>query len=168
MFSEIENEALWVDISYASPFQVSKLQCCVFIYLLHYKWFSVTSVHIKKFNHLHSSSNKHVLCYVLIRTILNKFSLKQLPSNINQILISTLLYSDRLTINAECPMRLMNFPMDGHACPLKFGSCEWLFLLRLDCLTDGVTLKWSLSHGVTGHLTRCLQRFQYETSQTVH
>ncbi|KAJ3582951.1 hypothetical protein NHX12_000069, partial [Muraenolepis orangiensis] len=29
---------------------------------------------------------------------------------------------DVLTINAECPMRLMNFPMDGHACPLKFGS----------------------------------------------
>lgn len=34
---------------------------------------------------------------------------------------------DRLTINAECPMRLMNFPMDGHACPLKFGSCELAF-----------------------------------------
>ncbi|GAA6110573.1 gamma-aminobutyric acid receptor subunit alpha-6, partial [Tachysurus ichikawai] len=27
-----------------------------------------------------------------------------------------------LTINAECPMRLINFPMDGHSCPLKFGS----------------------------------------------
>lgn len=49
-------------------------------------------------------------------------------SNINQTLLSTLLYSDRLTINAECPMRLMNFPMDGHACPLKFGSCEFVFL----------------------------------------
>lgn len=24
-------------------------------------------------------------------------------------------------------MRLMNFPMDGHACPLKFGSCELVF-----------------------------------------
>ncbi|XP_041122795.1 gamma-aminobutyric acid receptor subunit alpha-6-like isoform X1 [Polyodon spathula] len=34
----------------------------------------------------------------------------------------TVLYTMRLTINAECPMRLMNFPMDGHACPLKFGS----------------------------------------------
>lgn len=33
----------------------------------------------------------------------------------------------RLTINADCPMRLVNFPMDGHACPLKFGSCKfWL------------------------------------------
>ncbi|KAG8439088.1 hypothetical protein GDO86_005338 [Hymenochirus boettgeri] len=34
----------------------------------------------------------------------------------------TVLYTMRLTIKAECPMRLMNFPMDGHACPLKFGS----------------------------------------------
>ncbi|XP_043925460.1 gamma-aminobutyric acid receptor subunit alpha-4-like isoform X4 [Protopterus annectens] len=34
----------------------------------------------------------------------------------------TILYTMRLTINAECPMRLVNFPMDGHACPLKFGS----------------------------------------------
>ncbi|MGH0127869.1 UNVERIFIED_CONTAM: hypothetical protein FKN15_018733 [Acipenser sinensis] len=34
----------------------------------------------------------------------------------------TVLYTMRLTINAECSMRLMNFPMDGHACPLKFGS----------------------------------------------
>ncbi|KAM4677802.1 gamma-aminobutyric acid receptor subunit alpha-6 isoform 2-T2 [Discoglossus pictus] len=34
----------------------------------------------------------------------------------------TILYTMRLTIKAECPMRLVNFPMDGHACPLKFGS----------------------------------------------
>ncbi|XP_076843057.1 gamma-aminobutyric acid receptor subunit alpha-6 isoform X2 [Brachyhypopomus gauderio] len=34
----------------------------------------------------------------------------------------TVLYTMRLTINAECPMRLINFPMDGHSCPLKFGS----------------------------------------------
>ena len=32
-------------------------------------------------------------------------------------------------------MRLMNFPMDGHACPLKFGSCE-LCVLRSVRLTD--------------------------------
>lgn len=42
-----------------------------------------------------------------------------------------LLYCHRLTINAECPMRLMNFPMDGHACPLKFGSCEFVFFSPL-------------------------------------
>ncbi|CAB1324982.1 unnamed protein product [Coregonus sp. 'balchen'] len=34
----------------------------------------------------------------------------------------TILYTMRLTISAECPMRLMDFPMDGHACPLRFGS----------------------------------------------
>ncbi|KAM7000749.1 gamma-aminobutyric acid receptor subunit alpha-4 isoform 5-T5 [Tautogolabrus adspersus] len=28
----------------------------------------------------------------------------------------------RLTISAECPMKLVDFPMDGHSCPLKFGS----------------------------------------------
>ncbi|XP_061690757.1 gamma-aminobutyric acid receptor subunit alpha-4 isoform X4 [Syngnathoides biaculeatus] len=35
----------------------------------------------------------------------------------------TILYTMRLTISAECPMKLVDFPMDGHACPLKFGSC---------------------------------------------
>ncbi|XP_045896664.1 gamma-aminobutyric acid receptor subunit alpha-3-like [Micropterus dolomieu] len=35
----------------------------------------------------------------------------------------TLLYTMRLTIHAECPMHLEDFPMDAHACPLKFGSC---------------------------------------------
>uniref|UniRef100_A0A8C7VUU9 Gamma-aminobutyric acid type A receptor subunit alpha6a n=2 Tax=Oncorhynchus mykiss TaxID=8022 RepID=A0A8C7VUU9_ONCMY len=34
----------------------------------------------------------------------------------------TVLYTMRLTIVAECPMRLMDFPMDGHICPLRFGS----------------------------------------------
>ncbi|XP_078719518.1 gamma-aminobutyric acid receptor subunit alpha-1-like isoform X5 [Lampetra fluviatilis] len=34
----------------------------------------------------------------------------------------SLLYTMRLTINAECPMILEDFPMDTHACPLKFGS----------------------------------------------
>uniref|UniRef100_A0A673BZ34 Gamma-aminobutyric acid (GABA) A receptor, alpha 6a n=1 Tax=Sphaeramia orbicularis TaxID=375764 RepID=A0A673BZ34_9TELE len=48
----------------------------------------------------------------------------------------TVLYTMRLTISAECPMRLMDFPMDGHACPLRFGSCEYCrcFLKRgLNC-----------------------------------
>ncbi|KAJ0050271.1 hypothetical protein NL108_014880 [Boleophthalmus pectinirostris] len=34
----------------------------------------------------------------------------------------TVLYTMRLTISAECPMQLEDFPMDGHACPLRFGS----------------------------------------------
>uniref|UniRef100_A0A5F7ZVL1 Gamma-aminobutyric acid receptor subunit alpha-2 n=2 Tax=Macaca TaxID=9539 RepID=A0A5F7ZVL1_MACMU len=29
---------------------------------------------------------------------------------------------DMLTVRAECPMHLEDFPMDAHACPLKFGS----------------------------------------------
>ncbi|GAB0195016.1 gamma-aminobutyric acid receptor subunit alpha-3 [Grus japonensis] len=37
----------------------------------------------------------------------------------------TLLYTMRLTIHAECPMHLEDFPMDVHACPLKFGSCKY-------------------------------------------
>uniref|UniRef100_A0AAY3ZXK0 Gamma-aminobutyric acid receptor subunit alpha-2 n=1 Tax=Denticeps clupeoides TaxID=299321 RepID=A0AAY3ZXK0_9TELE len=28
----------------------------------------------------------------------------------------------RLTVQAECPMHLEDFPMDSHSCPLKFGS----------------------------------------------
>uniref|UniRef100_A0A3Q3DT29 Gamma-aminobutyric acid type A receptor subunit alpha6a n=1 Tax=Hippocampus comes TaxID=109280 RepID=A0A3Q3DT29_HIPCM len=34
----------------------------------------------------------------------------------------TVLYTMRLTISSECPMNLMDFPMDGHTCPLRFGS----------------------------------------------
>ncbi|XP_069057817.1 gamma-aminobutyric acid receptor subunit alpha-4 isoform X5 [Pleurodeles waltl] len=40
----------------------------------------------------------------------------------------TILYTMRLTISAECPMRLVDFPMDGHACPLKFGSWEYVVM----------------------------------------
>lgn len=39
----------------------------------------------------------------------------------------------RLTIHAECPMHLEDFPMDAHACPLKFGSCEFLASLQKVC-----------------------------------
>ncbi|KAL7858568.1 hypothetical protein AOLI_G00186700 [Acnodon oligacanthus] len=34
----------------------------------------------------------------------------------------TVFYTMRLTVSAECPMKLMDFPMDGHSCPLRFGS----------------------------------------------
>lgn len=40
------------------------------------------------------------------------------------LLSHSFLYFNRLTISAECPMKLVDFPMDGHACPLKFGSCK--------------------------------------------
>uniref|UniRef100_A0A672Q9J5 Gamma-aminobutyric acid type A receptor subunit gamma3 n=1 Tax=Sinocyclocheilus grahami TaxID=75366 RepID=A0A672Q9J5_SINGR len=40
-----------------------------------------------------------------------------------------ILYTLRLTINAECQLQLHNFPMDEHSCPLIFSSCECLFSL---------------------------------------
>ncbi|KAK2849264.1 hypothetical protein Q5P01_009098 [Channa striata] len=63
----------------------------------------------------------------------------------------TVLYTMRLTISAECPMSLMNFPMDGHACPLKFGSyaytsSEIMFTWRkgtaasVDCPKESISL----------------------------
>lgn len=45
----------------------------------------------------------------------------------------------RLTINADCPMRLVNFPMDGHACPLKFGSCKFFCIFQFVKVTHLVS-----------------------------
>ncbi|KAK2517408.1 hypothetical protein Q9233_013151 [Columba guinea] len=36
-----------------------------------------------------------------------------------------ILYTLRLTINAECQLQLHNFPMDEHSCPLIFSSCVY-------------------------------------------
>ncbi|XP_063777048.1 gamma-aminobutyric acid receptor subunit alpha-2 isoform X1 [Pseudophryne corroboree] len=47
----------------------------------------------------------------------------------------TLLYTMRLTVQAECPMHLEDFPMDAHACPLKFGSYAYT--------TSEVTYVWT-------------------------
>ncbi|XP_039607317.1 gamma-aminobutyric acid receptor subunit alpha-2-like isoform X3 [Polypterus senegalus] len=47
----------------------------------------------------------------------------------------TLLYTMRLTVQAECPMHLEDFPMDTHACPLKFGSYAYT--------TSEVTYIWT-------------------------
>ncbi|XP_051275221.1 gamma-aminobutyric acid receptor subunit alpha-6a isoform X3 [Dicentrarchus labrax] len=84
----------------------------------------------------------------------------------------TVLYTMRLTISAECPMRLMDFPMDGHACPLRFGSyaytsSEIMFTWRkgpiasVECPTEsmsllqydlvGQTLSTELFKSNTGH-----------------
>uniref|UniRef100_H3C5A5 Gamma-aminobutyric acid type A receptor subunit alpha6a n=1 Tax=Tetraodon nigroviridis TaxID=99883 RepID=H3C5A5_TETNG len=63
----------------------------------------------------------------------------------------TVLYTMRLTITADCPMRLMDFPMDGHACPLRFGSyaytsSEIMFTWRkgpvasVDCPKESISL----------------------------
>ncbi|GCB60160.1 hypothetical protein scyTo_0012688, partial [Scyliorhinus torazame] len=51
----------------------------------------------------------------------------------------TLLYTMRLTINAECPMHLEDFPMDTHACPLKFGSYAYTKSEVLYIWTHGKT-----------------------------
>ncbi|KAL1261653.1 hypothetical protein QQF64_006918, partial [Cirrhinus molitorella] len=47
----------------------------------------------------------------------------------------TLLYTMRLTVHAECPMHLEDFPMDFHSCPLKFGSYAYT--------TTEVTYTWT-------------------------
>ncbi|KAL4843623.1 hypothetical protein H8958_017818 [Nasalis larvatus] len=47
----------------------------------------------------------------------------------------TLLYTMRLTVQAECPMHLEDFPMDAHSCPLKFGSYAYT--------TSEVTYIWT-------------------------
>ncbi|CAL4111700.1 unnamed protein product, partial [Meganyctiphanes norvegica] len=46
-----------------------------------------------------------------------------------------ILYSSRLTINANCPMNLEDFPMDTQKCPLKLGSFGYT--------TDDVVYKWN-------------------------
>ncbi|GAA6069546.1 gamma-aminobutyric acid receptor subunit alpha-2-like isoform X4, partial [Tachysurus ichikawai] len=40
-----------------------------------------------------------------------------------------------LTVHAECPMHLEDFPMDFHSCPLKFGSYAYT--------TTEVTYTWT-------------------------
>ncbi|KAM3867235.1 gamma-aminobutyric acid receptor subunit alpha-2-like [Diretmus argenteus] len=49
----------------------------------------------------------------------------------------TLLYTMRLTVHAECPMHLEDFPMDFHSCPLKFGSYAYT--------VSEVTYAWTLN-----------------------
>uniref|UniRef100_A0A667G2Q7 Gamma-aminobutyric acid type A receptor subunit gamma1 n=1 Tax=Lynx canadensis TaxID=61383 RepID=A0A667G2Q7_LYNCA len=38
------------------------------------------------------------------------------------------LYTLRLTINAECYLQLHNFPMDEHSCPLEFSSWDYIIM----------------------------------------
>uniref|UniRef100_A0A5F4WK76 Gamma-aminobutyric acid type A receptor subunit gamma1 n=1 Tax=Callithrix jacchus TaxID=9483 RepID=A0A5F4WK76_CALJA len=38
------------------------------------------------------------------------------------------LYTLRLTINAECYLQLHNFPMDEHSCPLEFSSWDYVIM----------------------------------------
>ncbi|XP_033948435.1 gamma-aminobutyric acid receptor subunit alpha-6a isoform X2 [Pseudochaenichthys georgianus] len=62
----------------------------------------------------------------------------------------TVLYTMRLTIHADCPMSLLNFPMDGHSCPLRFGSYAYTSseihftwrkgLASVDCPAESMSL----------------------------
>ncbi|RMC06690.1 hypothetical protein DUI87_16131 [Hirundo rustica rustica] len=45
-----------------------------------------------------------------------------------------ILYTLRLTINAECQLQLHNFPMDEHSCPLIFSSSQNLLTLEYTCI----------------------------------
>ncbi|NIG59911.1 Gamma-aminobutyric acid receptor subunit alpha-5 [Pontoporia blainvillei] len=47
------------------------------------------------------------------------------PNKLLRLDDGTLLCTMRLTISAECPVQLEDFPMDAYACPLKFGSYEY-------------------------------------------
>uniref|UniRef100_A0A671SKN8 Gamma-aminobutyric acid receptor subunit alpha-2-like n=1 Tax=Sinocyclocheilus anshuiensis TaxID=1608454 RepID=A0A671SKN8_9TELE len=71
----------------------------------------------------------------------------------------TLLYTMRLTVQAECPMHLEDFPMDFHSCPLKFGSYAYTLTevtyvwtrdatLSVEVAPDGSRLN---QYDLTGH-----------------
>lgn len=60
------------------------------------------------------------------------------------VCVYVLLY--RLTISAECPMKLVDFPMDGHSCPLKFGSCKFSHSLMWSVWCTEVNVTDNFSH----------------------
>lgn len=69
----------------------------------------------------------------------------------------------RLTVRAECPMHLEDFPMDAHACPLKYGSCKYSFVYTLPWkvqillrVSDGDILLGPQSVEIISTLTRHL------------
>lgn len=74
----------------------------------------------------------------------------------------------RLTIDAECQLKLNNFPMDEHSCPLEFSSCKcshivqscfskfviiYLFLLFSDGYPkEEIVYKWKRSSVEVGDI----------------
>ncbi|TKS83069.1 Gamma-aminobutyric acid receptor subunit gamma-2 GABA(A) receptor subunit gamma-2 [Collichthys lucidus] len=72
-----------------------------------------------------------------------------------------ILYTLRLTIDAECQLKLNNFPMDEHSCPLEFSSCRpddpycqgqvHLGSANLDPLTPNICQGQAASTGTARH-----------------
>ncbi|KAK2510217.1 gamma-aminobutyric acid receptor subunit gamma-2 isoform X1 [Columba livia] len=59
------------------------------------------------------------------------------------------LYTLRLTIDAECQLQLHNFPMDAHSCPLEFSSYgypreEIIYQWKRSSVEVGDTRSWRL------------------------
>ncbi|XP_013792836.1 gamma-aminobutyric acid receptor alpha-like, partial [Limulus polyphemus] len=61
------------------------------------------------------------------------------------------LYSSRLTIKADCPMNLENFPMDMQRCPLRIGSFAYS--------TMNVVYKWNPVRRVVIHPDMKMSQF---------
>ncbi|KAK7813787.1 hypothetical protein U0070_003696, partial [Myodes glareolus] len=78
-----------------------------------------------------------------------------------------ILYTLRLTINAECQLQLHNFPMDAHACPLTFSSCEYAGDLPLSGqLRDWDWLPWVWFPAVSCIVGDCVITQPKETSNS--
>lgn len=59
-------------------------------------------------------------------------------------------------------MHLEDFPMDAHACPLKFGSCKWPLYSDINLTAWTQTHKKTPSRHTHGFLTCCHYLFQLE------
>uniref|UniRef100_A0A673AP06 Gamma-aminobutyric acid receptor subunit gamma-2 n=1 Tax=Sphaeramia orbicularis TaxID=375764 RepID=A0A673AP06_9TELE len=57
-----------------------------------------------------------------------------------------ILYTLRLTIDAECQLKLNNFPMDEHSCPLEFSSCKFGHMLTPYCFTPPSLHAYKYTH----------------------
>lgn len=72
--------------------------------------------------------SEHTEAFVTFDGLMSKDTVAEGPGGSlhrSVFLIIPCVLSCRLTIHAECPMHLEDFPMDVHACPLKFGSCKY-------------------------------------------